>query len=77
MEALIRDWEKELRQSRIVIMPNGEGYIKDVNVKVWDVLHHLAQGLDKQQFQQAYPQLTEADLRACGLFGYFKAVKKI
>jgi uncharacterized protein (DUF433 family) len=77
MKSLLASWEQEFRQSRVVVMPNGEGYIKEVNVKVWDILHQLAQGMNEQQLQQMYPQLTESDLRACGLFGYFSAVKKI
>ncbi|WP_080240966.1 DUF433 domain-containing protein [Spirosoma rigui] len=77
MNTLVANWEEEFRQSRIVVMPNGEGYIKEVDVKVWDILHQLAQGLTERQLQQQYPLLTESDLRACGLFGYFSAVKKI
>jgi hypothetical protein len=77
MKTLQTSWEEEVKRSRIVIASDDEVYLKDVGVKVWDVLHHLANGLGEQTLRQQYPALTDADLRACGLFGYLRAVKKL
>jgi uncharacterized protein (DUF433 family) len=75
MTTLQRSWEEEVKQSRIVIAPDKSAYLKDIGVNVWDVLHHLANGLGEQALRKQYPSLTEADLRACGLFGYLRAIK--
>ncbi|WP_080237774.1 DUF433 domain-containing protein [Spirosoma rigui] len=77
MRTLQRSWEEEVKQSRIVIAGNDNVYLKDIGLNVWDVLHHLANGLGEQALRQRYPSLTEADLRACGLFGYLRAIKKL
>jgi Protein of unknown function (DUF433) len=77
MKTLIASWEQEVKQSRIVALPEEEAYLQDVGVKVWDILHHLANGFGEQSLQKAYPSLTQGDVRACELFGYLRAVRRI
>ncbi|MBC3783779.1 DUF433 domain-containing protein [Spirosoma utsteinense] len=77
MKTLIASWEQEVKQSRIVALPEDDAYLQEVGVKVWDVLRHLANGLGEQSLRQTYPSLTQGDVRACELFGYLRAVRRL
>lgn len=66
-----------MKQSRIAILPDNEAYITGADVKVWDVVRNLASGLSEYQLMKRHPPLTKADIRACSLFVYLRAVGQI
>ena len=60
---------------RILVDPNilaGKPVIKGTRIPVELVLKRLSQDLDMQTIFQAYPRLTEADVKAC--LAYAKAL---
>ena len=55
-------------QDRIIVNPHilaGKPVIKGTRIPVELVLKRLSQDLDMQTIFQAYPRLTEADVKAC------------
>lgn len=77
MHSLQGSWIREVRQSQIAILLDNESYIKGTDVKVWDVVSSLASGLSEYQLMGRHPALTKADIRACSLFVYLRAVGQI
>ena len=77
MKTLIADWEDEVRQSGLVILPDGDAYLPGHGILVSDVVQKLAYGLGEQVLLQTYPALTDRDLRVCSLFCFLRAIHKI
>lgn len=77
MTTLDAAWEREVRLSRLVITLGDDSYIEGVGVNVWVIIHHLANNLGEEALLAMYPQLTKADIRACSLFVYLRAIKKM
>lgn len=76
-ESLEASWEQEVRRSGVIILNNGDAYLKEVGVSVWTILHQLSTQGGERQLQLAYPGLTPDDLRACMLFGYLRSVHRL
>lgn len=76
MRSLEESWKQEVTLSRIVILSNDGSYLKDIDVKVSVIMNRLATGSTTDELQAAFPEITEADIRACMLFTYFKIMKK-
>ncbi|GAB3569276.1 hypothetical protein GCM10027578_23370 [Spirosoma luteolum] len=77
MNLLDVTWEREVRQSSIVILPCDDSYLKGSDIKVSAIIHQLAFGEGFGKLMHQYPGLTEADLRACMLFSYLRAIQKV
>ncbi|MCC6578229.1 MAG: DUF433 domain-containing protein [Flavobacteriales bacterium] len=43
----------------------GKPCVRDTRIAVYDVLSWLAAGMTHQEIRDDFPQLTEADIRAC------------
>lgn len=43
----------------------GQPCVRDTRIAVYDVLSWLAAGMTHQEIRDDFPQLTEADIRAC------------
>ena len=46
----------------------GKPIIRGMRITVYDVLDYLASGMTHEEILQDFPELTEADLRACLTF---------
>ncbi|MDB5241820.1 MAG: hypothetical protein JWP57_2445 [Spirosoma sp.] len=77
MKTLIANWESEVRQSGLIILPDGDARLPGHGILVSDVVQKLAYGLGEQMLRQTYPALTDKDLRVCSLFCYLRAIHKI
>jgi uncharacterized protein (DUF433 family) len=47
---------------------SGKPCIRGLRITVYDVLEHLASGMSHEEILQAFPYLTEQDIRACLAF---------
>lgn len=77
MNSLQKNWMREVQQSRIVVRPSEDAYIGGVDVRVWDIVHSIANGISECQLMETYPALTKEDIRACSLFVYLEAIGQI
>lgn len=58
-------------RERIVLNPEvrfGKPTVRGTRITVGDVLGYLADGMTEGQIRAEFPQLTEADIRACLAF---------
>ncbi len=58
-------------QERISIDPavrSGKPCVRGTRITVYDVLEYMAGGMSDQEILADFPDLTEADLRACLAF---------
>jgi len=78
-DTLIANWEREVRQSGLVILPDGDAYLPGIGIRVSDVVQHLAfgNGIGEQTLRQTYPTLTDTHQRVCSLFCYLRVIDKI
>lgn len=74
---LEQSWLQEVRQSRIVIQADENSYLADLCLPVFTVIEELANDMSETDLMAQYTGLTPADLRACSLFMYLRAVRKI
>ena len=74
---LLESWLAEVRQSRIVIQPDEASYVAPLNLPVSSLIEELANDQLEADLLGAYAGLTAADLRACSLFMYLRAINKI
>ena len=44
---------------------SGKACIRDLRITVYDVLDYLAAGMSEKEILNDFPDLTEADIRAC------------
>lgn len=44
---------------------SGKACIRDLRITVYDVLDYLAAGMSRDEILGDFPDLTEADIRAC------------
>ena len=44
---------------------NGKACVRDTRITVYDVLDYLAAGMTQSEIIEDFPDLTEADIRAC------------
>ena len=59
------------KQSLITIDParrSGKPCIRDTRITVYDVLEYLASGMTETEIIAEFPELTQADIRACLVF---------
>ena len=77
MERLEQSWLAEVRQSRIIILPGEASYLAEPGIRVTTVVEGLAKGLSEQDLMARYEGLTQADIRASGLFGYLRIIGKL
>lgn len=55
-------------QSLITIDParrSGKPCVRDTRITVYDVLEYLASGMTEAEIIAEFPELTQADIRAC------------
>jgi uncharacterized protein (DUF433 family) len=56
------------KQSLITIDParrSGKPCVRDTRIAVYDVLEHLASGMTEAEIIAEFPELAQADIRAC------------
>ena len=56
------------KQSLITIDParrSGKPCVRDTRIAVYDVLENLASGMSEAEIIAEFPELTQADIRAC------------
>lgn len=47
---------------------SGKACIRDLRITVYDVLDYMAAGMSQEEILADFPDLTEADIRACLAF---------
>lgn len=77
METLIANWEREVKQSGLIILSDGDAYLPGHGILVSDVVQQFSYDLGEQMLLQAHPALTDSDLRICSLYCYLKTIHKI
>lgn len=77
MTILETGWINEIRESRLVILPGEDSYLRGINAPVWELIGQLANGITVAELKQAHPSFTQADVRACNLFVYLRIVGKL
>ena len=59
------------KESLITIEParrSGKPCVRDTRIAVYDVLEYLASGMTEAEIAADFPELTQADIRACLTF---------
>jgi uncharacterized protein (DUF433 family) len=60
---------KAMDYSKIIMIDpgkrSGKACVRDTRITVYDVLDYLAAGMTQAQILDDFPDLTEADIRAC------------
>ena len=77
MTKLETEWISEVHTSRIVILPGEDSYLPGVDIPVWKLIQQMANGVTITELIQAYPGLSETDIRACSLFVYLQITGKL
>ena len=77
MTKLEIEWINEIHESRLVILPEEDSYLSGIDIPVWKIIRQVADGLTEAELIQAYPDLTEADIRVCSLFVYLRITGKL
>ena len=77
LKRLEETWWREVYQSRIIILPGEASYLAELGLLASTVIERLGDGVLEPELMVQHPGLTQADIRACGLFSYFQAIGRV